>query len=98
MSTNEVLEVGTDALLTLLIVGSPIMGVALAVGLMISLFQALTQMQEQTLSFVPKVTAMVVAFLLFLPFMMSTMTGFATNICADQQASAPGVPGRWRSD
>lgn len=80
MSPNEVLEVGTDALLTLLIVGSPIMGVALAVGLMISLFQALTQMQEQTLSFVPKVTAMVVTFLLFLPFMMSTMTGFAERM------------------
>ncbi len=80
MSPNEVLEVGTDALLTLLLVGSPIMGVALAVGLMISLFQALTQMQEQTLSFVPKVTAMVVTFLLFLPFMMSTMTGFAERM------------------
>ncbi len=80
MSPNEVLEVGTDALLTLLLVGSPIMGVALTVGLMISLFQALTQMQEQTLSFVPKVTAMVVTFLLFLPFMMSTMTGFAERM------------------
>ena len=50
MSTNDILEIGTDAIFTLLLVGSPIMGVALAVGLMISLFQALTQMQEQTLS------------------------------------------------
>ncbi|MCH7941905.1 MAG: flagellar biosynthesis protein FliQ [Proteobacteria bacterium] len=80
MSTNDILEIGTDAILTLLLVGSPIMGVALAVGLMISLFQALTQMQEQTLSFVPKVTAMVVTFMLFLPFMMSTMTGFAERM------------------
>ncbi len=80
MSTNEILEIGTDAILTLLLVGSPIMGVALAVGLMISLFQALTQMQEQTLSFVPKVTAMVVTFLLSLPFMMSTMAGFAERM------------------
>jgi flagellar biosynthetic protein FliQ len=80
MSTNDILEIGTDAILTLLLVGSPIMGVALAVGLMISLFQALTQMQEQTLSFVPKVTAMVVTFLLFLPFMMSTITGFAERM------------------
>jgi len=80
MSPNEVLEVGTDAIFTLLMVGSPIMGVALAVGLMISLFQALTQMQEQTLSFVPKVTAMVVTFMLFLPFMMSTMAGFAERM------------------
>ncbi len=80
MSTNDILEIGTDAIFTLLMVGSPIMGVALAVGLMISLFQALTQMQEQTLSFVPKVTAMVVTFLLFLPFMMSTMANFAERM------------------
>ncbi len=80
MSTNDILEIGTDAIFTLLMVGSPIMGVALAVGLMISLFQALTQMQEQTLSFVPKVTAMVVTFMLFLPFMMSTMANFAERM------------------
>mgnify|MGYP001157858482 FL=1 len=80
MSTNDILEIGTDAIFTLLLVGSPIMGVALAVGLMISLIQALTQMQEQTLSFVPKVTAMVVTFMLFLPFMMSTITGFAERM------------------
>lgn len=80
MSTNDILEIGTDAILTLLLVGSPIMGVALAVGLMISLIQALTQMQEQTLSFVPKVTAMVVTFMLFLPFMMSTITDFAERM------------------
>lgn len=80
MSTSDVLAIGTDAILTLLIVGSPIMGVALAVGLTISLFQALTQMQEQTLSFVPKVTAMVITFMLFLPFMMATMTSFAERL------------------
>ena len=80
MSSTEILEIGTDAIFTLLLVGSPIMGVALAVGLMISLFQALTQMQEQTLSFVPKVTAMVITFMLFLPFMMSTMVNFAERM------------------
>lgn len=80
MSSNDILEIGTDAIYTLLLVGSPIMGIALAVGLGISLFQALTQMQEQTLSFVPKVTAMVVTFMLFLPFMMSTMTNFAERM------------------
>ena len=80
MSSNDILEIGTDAIYTLLLVGSPIMGVALAVGLSISLFQALTQMQEQTLSFVPKVTARVVTFMLFLPFMMSTMANFAERM------------------
>ncbi|MFP6729013.1 MAG: flagellar biosynthesis protein FliQ [Alphaproteobacteria bacterium] len=80
MSSNDILEIGTDAIYTLLLVGSPIMGVALAVGLSISLFQALTQMQEQTLSFVPKVTARVVTFMLLLPFMMSTMANFAERM------------------
>ena len=80
MSTNAILEIGTDAIFTLLLVGSPIMGVALAVGLMISLIQALTQMQEQTLSFVPKVTAMVLTFFLALPFMMATMIGFGERL------------------
>lgn len=80
MSTDDILEIGTDAIWTLLLVGSPIMGAALTVGLTISLLQALTQMQEQTLSFVPKVTAMVITFMLFLPFMMSTMTNFAERL------------------
>ena len=68
MTPAVVLEVANDAIFTLLLVASPILGVALCVGLVISLVQALTQMQEMTLSFVPKVTAMVVTFLLFLPF------------------------------
>ena len=80
MTPAVVLEVANDAIFTLLLVASPILGVALCVGLVISLIQALTQMQEMTLSFVPKVTAMVVTFLLFLPFMMSTITDFAERM------------------
>ena len=73
MTPAQVLELGNEAIFTLLVVGAPLLGAALAVGLVISLFQALTQMQELTLSFVPKVAAMAFAMLLFLPFMMSTM-------------------------
>ena len=80
MTPADILEIGTDAIYTLLLIGSPIMGVALAVGLTISLVQALTQMQEMTLSFVPKVAAMVVTFLVFLPFMMSTIIGFGERL------------------
>ena len=80
MTPADILEIGTDAIYTLLLIGSPIMGVALAVGLTISLVQALTQMQEMTLSFVPKVAAMVVSFLVFLPFMMSTIIGFGERL------------------
>ena len=80
MTPAVVLEVASDAIFTLLLVASPILGVALCVGLVISLVQALTQMQEMTLSFVPKVTAMVITFFLFLPFLMSTMVGFGERL------------------
>lgn len=80
MTPAVVLEVANDAIFTLLLVASPILGVALSVGLVISLVQALTQMQEMTLSFVPKVTAMVVTFFLFLPFLMSTMVDFGERL------------------
>ena len=80
MTPDAVLEVASDAIVTMLMVASPILGVALAVGLVISLVQALTQMQEMTLSFVPKVTAMVVTFFLALPFMMATMVGFGERL------------------
>lgn len=80
MTPAVVLEVANDAIFTLLLIASPILGVALCVGLVISLVQALTQMQEMTLSFVPKVTAMVVTFFLFLPFLMSTIVGFGERL------------------
>ena len=80
MTPADVLEIGADAIFTLLKLGSPILGVALAVGLVISLIQALTQMQEMTLSFVPKVASMVITFLLFMPFMMATIIGFGERL------------------
>ena len=80
MTPDTILEIASDSIFTLLMVASPILGVALAVGLVISLVQALTQMQEMTLSFVPKVTAMVLTFFLALPFMMGTMIGFVERL------------------
>ena len=80
MSPDEVLVVANDAIFTLLKMGAPILGIALAVGLVVSLFQALTQMQEQTLSFVPKVAAMAGTLLVFFPYMLSTITGFGERL------------------
>jgi flagellar biosynthesis protein FliQ len=80
MTPDTIIEIASDAIFTLLMVASPILGVALSVGLVISLVQALTQMQEMTLSFVPKVTAMVVTFFLALPFMMATMIGLGERL------------------
>ena len=69
MTGPEVLDVARDAILTLVLVSSPLMLVGLAVGVAISLFQALTQIQEMTLVFVPKILAIFVAMLIALPFM-----------------------------
>jgi flagellar biosynthesis protein FliQ len=69
MTGPEVLDVARDAIVTLLVVSLPLMLVGLVVGVIISLFQALTQIQETTLVFVPKIIAVFVALLLALPFM-----------------------------
>ncbi len=69
MTGPEVLDVARDAIATLLIVSLPLMMVGLVVGVIISLLQALTQIQETTLVFVPKIIAVFVAMLLALPFM-----------------------------
>ena len=73
MTGPEVLDVGREAITTLLIVSSPLMIVGLVVGVVISLFQALTQIQEMTLVFVPKILAIFVTLLLALPFMADSM-------------------------
>ena len=73
MTGPEVLDVGRDALVTLVLVSSPLMLVGLVVGVVISLFQALTQIQEMTLVFVPKILAIFGALLLALPFMADLM-------------------------
>lgn len=73
MTGPEVLDVARDAIYTLVIVSAPVMLVGLAVGVAISLLQALTQIQEQTLVFVPKILAIFVALILALPFMADAM-------------------------
>jgi flagellar biosynthetic protein FliQ len=80
MTGPEVLDVAKDAILTLVVVSSPLMLVGLAVGVAISLFQALTQIQEMTLVFVPKIIAIFVVLLLFLPFAGAAMSGLMTDI------------------
>ena len=73
MTGPEVLDVARDAIETLLIVASPLMLVGLVVGVAISLLQALTQIQETTLVFVPKILAIFLAMLITLPFMADAM-------------------------
>ena len=82
MTGPEVLDVAKDSILTLVVVSSPLMLVGLAVGVAISLFQALTQIQEMTLVFVPKILAIFVAMLLALPFMADSLQGYMARIAA----------------
>jgi flagellar biosynthetic protein FliQ len=82
MTGPEVLDVARDSITTLVLVASPLMLVGLAVGVAISLFQALTQIQEMTLVFVPKILAIFVAMLLALPFMADALQGHMARLAA----------------
>jgi flagellar biosynthetic protein FliQ len=82
MSGPEVLDVARDAIVTLVLVCSPLMLVGLAVGVAISLFQALTQIQEMTLIFVPKILAIFITMLIALPFMADVLQGHVARIVA----------------
>lgn len=80
MTVNDFLDLSRDGITVLLLVVGPLMVVSLVVGLGIALFQALTQIQEMTLTFVPKIVATFVALILLLPFMISTLQGFMERI------------------
>jgi len=80
MNAVEIMDVAREAVIVMLKVGSPIMLLALTVGLTISLFQALTQMQEMTLTFVPKAIVIFLSLLLFLPFMLGVLVTFTEGL------------------
>lgn len=80
MSQNTVLYMAKEALGTVLLVGGPILGVSLLVGLIVSIFQSMTQIQEQTLSFIPKVIAVAIVMLLLGPWMLSILTTYTSNL------------------
>lgn len=80
MTGPEVLDVARDGIWTLIKVSSPLMLVGLGVGLVVALFQALTQIQEMTLVFVPKIIAMFLALIVALPFMSEALNGFMLRL------------------
>ena len=80
MTPEQVLDVAREAIFVLIKLGAPIMSVALVVGVLIALLQALTQMQEMTLSFVPKILAIFLTIILTLPFMIGTLVGFGEDL------------------
>lgn len=76
MTESLVLDVFNTALLTILKVSMPVLVVSLVIGLVISVLQATTQIQEQTLSFVPKLAAVFLSLIVFGSFMLSTLVSF----------------------
>ena len=80
MTGLDVLDIARDGIWVMIIVSAPMMIVGLVVGVIIALFQALTQIQEMTLVFVPKIIAIFVAMLVALPFMGATMAGYMSRV------------------
>ncbi|APW45647.1 flagellar biosynthesis protein FliQ [Rhodoferax antarcticus] len=76
MNAQMVLTMGQDALIMMLMVSAPVLGVILVVGLLISLFQAVTQINEATLAFVPKLIAAMAVFALAGPWMLTTLVDY----------------------
>jgi flagellar biosynthetic protein FliQ len=82
MNATDVLEISREAIWVMLKISAPLMLVALVVGLIISLVQALTQIQEQTLTFVPKILVLFAVFVLTIPFMSTTLIEFTRELMA----------------
>lgn len=80
MNDVAVVEVGRDAMLVVLKVSAPLLIAALLIGLIIAVFQALTSIQEMTLTFVPKILAVFVVLVIFLPFMMTAVVEFGHEL------------------
>ena len=76
MTEAELIDVARDGIMTMLLVAAPPLLTGLAVGLVISILQAVTQIQETTLTFVPKVLLVFGSLILFLPFMLNTLNDF----------------------
>jgi flagellar biosynthetic protein FliQ len=80
MSPDLVMDIAKDAIEITLYLSLPILGISLIVGLVVSLFQALTQIQEATLTFVPKIVATFISLLFLLPWMMNKMMHYTEQI------------------
>lgn len=86
MTVDEVVMVANQALFTIIKVSAPVLLISMAVGLIISIFQTVTSIQEQTLTFVPKVLAIFLMIMLVGHWMMTEMVNLMTNLWADFSA------------
>ncbi|PKM77674.1 MAG: flagellar biosynthetic protein FliQ [Firmicutes bacterium HGW-Firmicutes-15] len=82
MYENIVMGIANEAIFTVLLVSAPVLGAALLIGLLISIFQATTQLQEMTLVFVPKIVVVFIVLLITAPWMLNIITSFTHNLYA----------------
>ena len=82
MELSEALDLGRNAFFMAIATSAPVLLIGMAVGLTISVFQSVTQLQEQTLTFVPKILAMVLAASYFIPWIASRMLGYTQQMFA----------------
>ncbi len=80
MTEESVLDIMQTAIYTLITVSSPILVIALSVGILVSVFQAVTSIQEPTLAFVPKILSVFISLLIFGPYIISTVRDFIINL------------------
>lgn len=80
MSGDMAIQIGRDALMMVMLVSAPMLGLGLIVGILVSIFQATTQIQEQTLAFIPKIIAVFVAILIFGPWMLNMLVNYTREI------------------
>ena len=80
MSGDVVIQMAQQAIMVVLLISAPMLGLGLAVGLLVSVFQATTSIQEQTLAFIPKIVAVFVAILIFGPWMLRLMVDYVPTV------------------
>lgn len=80
MTVEAVLDVAIETIWTIIITSAPLLIISLIVGLVISIFQAVTSIQEQTLTFVPKILAIFICILIFGSFILNTIVDFMTEL------------------
>ncbi|SMC65812.1 flagellar biosynthesis protein FliQ [Sporomusa malonica] len=80
MSGDMAIQIGRDALAMVMLVSAPMLGLGLIVGILVSVFQATTQIQEQSLAFIPKIIAVFVAILVFGPWMLSLIVDYTREL------------------
>lgn len=80
MTPDMVINLAKQAIYTIMIISAPMLLIALAVGLLVSVFQAMTQIQEQTLAFIPKILAVFISVVIFGPWMLTILLDYTRNL------------------